>query len=443
MNAGLPLPQAFVDSIRQLLGEQTEAFLSSLNLSPTRALRYANRRKHGSYLWNEGPIPWAQQAYYFDEATQPGAHPLHWAGAYYIQDASAMAPVIALAPKPFETVLDLCAAPGGKATQIADLMQGRGLLIANDAITARAQVLSRNIERMGIRHAVVLSERAENLAARFPQFFDKILVDAPCSGEGMFRKDVDALRQWQPDLPIKLAQLQRQLLRHAARMLRPGGRLVYSTCTFNRVENEEVIVGFLTEHPDFSLQAFSLPGLPPASNGTLRIWPHQVQGEGHFVALLQRSGNGEPTKPSPHNRPDAHKQSLQEVNAQIAQWVHEPPIANYMLGSTFVSLPEACPDLQGLRVLRLGLHLAQRVGSTLRPEHALALAGEPVHQIPLTLEEAIRYRAGHTLPVDMKLSGYAAVTLDGWPLGWGKAVAGVLKNHYPKGLRALNAPDVF
>ncbi len=340
-----------------------------------------------------------------------------------------MAAVSALDVRPGERVLDLCAAPGGKSSQIVNCLQGRGLLVANEPYAARARELSRNIERMGIANSIVTNCLPERLAAIFPDYFDKILVDAPCSGEGMFRKEPEVIKYWHKDLPKQNAALQKQIVNQAARMLKPGGKMVYSTCTFNETENEAVVETFLRENPDFHLRSFSLPGLPESGMGLLRLWPHQMKGEGHFIALFEKDGD------APLQKNSAAVKLIPRLKNKIDNWVSEPILADGQLGETVVSLPEDCPDLSGIKVLRLGLHLMNKVGKTEHPDHALALAKTPLQMVSLSLEEAEQYRLGMPIQIQDHYQGFMAACLDGWPLGWGKASQGILKNHYPKGLR--------
>lgn len=427
-----PLPEGFIQSIAHLLQAELGDFLDVMGGEPYRALRFSVRRENPVIEGLNSPVAWANNAYYIKPGAQPGAHPLHWAGAYYIQEPSAMAAAAALGAQPGEAVLDVCAAPGGKATQLADMMQGQGVLIANDPVLPRARELSRNIERMGITNAVVLSNTPAQLAAAFLETFDRILVDAPCSGEGMFRKEPQSMQHWTPDVPAVCALRQADILSQAALMLKQGGSLVYSTCTFNDVENEGVIQAFLHAHPDFVLQPFALPGLREARDGMLRLWPHQVPGEGHFVALMKKRGETQRRK-DPAQQAGRDMLHVQKI---IQDWVLDDLHINHQLGDVFTQLPLGTPPLHGLRILRAGLHIAQRVGKTLRPDHALALACKPRSQAAITLAEADAYRRGEVITVaDHSLSGFVAPTCSGWPLGWAKAMEGQLKNHYPKGLR--------
>lgn len=435
-----PLPPEYINEIKFLLNEEFSDFIFTYAQPACRGVHFSARRGIIQPLnWAESKIPWAENGWYFEEGSQPGSSPFHWAGRYYIQEPSTMAAVSALSVKPGEKVLDLCAAPGGKSSQIANQMKGQGLLISNDPSLSRAHELSRNLERMGVSNCIVTANRPEQLSCVFPGFFDKILVDAPCSGEGMFRKEPEVLSHWHKDLPKQNAVRQLEILNQAAVMISPGGSLLYSTCTFNRVENEGVIDAFLKAHPDFSLKPFSLPGLPPSEGGILRLWPHRVRGEGHFLALLKHSPQtvaAHPEKDLSDFRSTNRKDKIPaEVNRLLQEWVAEKVDADAVFKDTFVSLPVNCPRLEGLTVLRLGLHLCKYVGKTLIPDHALALALTPKKIISLNEFHAEKYREGQPLQLDNKIRGFCAAALDGWPLGWGKASSGILKNHYPKGLR--------
>lgn len=429
------LPQGFIAQLRPLLGSGLHDFINSFELPPHRGIRFSKRREPPFAEGLLGPVPWAEGAYYLAEDSPAGSHPLHDAGAYYLQEPSAMAAVGALDPKPGELLLDLCAAPGGKASQAADLMGGQGALLANEIHPARARILARNMERMGIPNAAVSCESPARLAEKLPRVFDKILVDAPCSGEGMFRREPDSRAQWRPESPDGCALRQGEILRSAARLLRPGGRMVYSTCTFNMAENEGVIERFLKDHPEFRLLAFALPGLPRACGGMLRIWPHLHRGEGHCIALMAKAEGADSPAPVPREPESSGSAAFEEINALLADWAYPPVFANHIAGNTAFFRAPALPDLSGLRLVSPGFALAQRQGKTWLPAHALALAGRPRRVIGLDEAQALRYQQGHPLPVAESFKGWAAPALDGWPLGWGKAGGGTLKNHLPKGLR--------
>lgn len=342
-----------------------------------------------------------------------------------------MLPAAVLNAQPGENVLDLCAAPGGKTTQLGLNMQGRGLLVSNEPVGKRAQILARNVERMGIVNCLVVSAMPDKLAQRWPEGFDAIQVDAPCSGEGMFRRHPETRDEWTPEAPEGCAKRQGEILDQAAKMLRKGGRMVYSTCTMNRLENEDTVAAFLERHPDFRLQGFDLPGAS-APNGMLTCYPHRMRGEGHFVALLVREGEGQAVLPTDQSLPKADK----AMTAAVKAFAKDAPAPTAMLGDCAVYLP-GCPDVRGLKVLRAGLHLGVMKGKVFAPDHAWAVACEKpnVPTIPLTEEEARRYQAGETIAVSENVKGYVLPTLNGLALGWGKVSDGVMKNHYPKGLR--------
>ncbi|MBW4838887.1 MAG: RsmB/NOP family class I SAM-dependent RNA methyltransferase, partial [Paenibacillaceae bacterium] len=318
-------PKGFLERMKELLGEEEYAAFYASYDNPRFAGIRVNTLKIDSEAFREAvpfelrPIPWCETGYYIDEQTKPGKHPYYHAGLYYIQEPSAMAPVELLEVTPGEHVLDLCAAPGGKSTQIAAKLRGNGMLVTNDINAERTKALAKNIELYGVRNAVVLGESPERIARAFPNFFDKILIDAPCSGEGMFRKDEDMARLWEPEWIRKYAGMQRDILRSAAALLAPGGRMVYSTCTFAPEENEATIADFLLEHPEFRVVPLRpndclSPGRPEwlewlAERGEGRdypseivaqtamcgrLWPHKMEGEGHFLAVLERQGEGQP-----------------------------------------------------------------------------------------------------------------------------------------------------
>lgn len=434
-----PFPEGFLAVVAPLLGDGLGDFIASYRHLPRRALRFSGRGPRPAFLPNAQAVPWAQNAVYLEPGQRPGAHALHWAGAFYVQEPSAMAAAAALFVQAGDRVLDLCAAPGGKAGQLSENAGPEGFLLANDPVYPRALELSRNLERLGAINAAVTCAEPAALAQRFPNYFDKILVDAPCSGEGMFKKEPAALERWHPGLPAASARLQAEILLKAGEMLRPGGLLVYSTCTFNPVENEGVVEGFLRARPDFSLRPFSLHGLPAAATGLMRLWPHQVPGEGHFIALLQKEAGG-PESPARLYETRPHP-LLAQVNAALGDWVEAPKKADAVFGSTAVALPRACPSLDGLNLLRLGLHLGGLTRKTPRPDHALALAVPALNTLEVDEALAERFRLGEVLEAPPTLSGFAAPRLQGWQLGWGKASQGTLKNHYPKGLRRFSLPE--
>lgn len=505
------LPEAFLERMRRLLEEEYVDFLKTFEQERYQALRLNPLKKradgHSAVQWcireadgkvpgQYARVPWAENGYYYQTEDQPGKHPYHEAGLYYIQEPSAMAPVELLRIQPGERVLDLCAAPGGKTTQIAAKLRGRGLLICNEIHPARAKILSENVERMGICNTCVLNETPERLAGVFPEYFDAILVDAPCSGEGMFRKNEAACEEWSLENVMLCAERQKGILDCAARMLRPGGRLVYSTCTFAPEENEGSVSFFLREHKEFSLlpvekAALGLSGCDgepgwtrdpvPGLENTLRLWPQRIKGEGHFAALLRKAGdnpkrygiydNGvtKKSKADAETREfaDFFRETLrlskqlplpEEVNGKKKPIIAEPEgdvrdllisiagavgmegtVRMIHFGDNIYLTPADMPSLKGLKVLRPGLHLGQCKKGRFEPAHALALAlspGNAAHIWNLDSHSplASAYLNGQTFPAEGE-KGWYLICVDGFSLGWGKLAGNVMKNHYPKGLR--------
>ncbi len=428
------LPAQFIENMRRMMPEEEfPAFLRSFDAPCARAVR----SRLGSDTFPpdaEDAVPWCEAGHYLPPSSDAGACVLHEAGAWYLQEASAMVPAQVLAPRPGEKVLDLCAAPGGKSTQLAMLMQNEGLLVANEIVPSRAKILSSNIERMGCTNTIVTNAAPQQLSRVWPSLFDRILVDAPCSGEGMFRRHPEARAEWNADSPSLCAERQLSILDHAARMLRPGGRLVYSTCTFNDLENEGTVQAFLTAHPEFSLVPFSLPGLP-ACQGYLHIWPHQVRGEGHFCALFEKSADteGVPVREAALPRPAKAEQPI--CDAFLRENIAVPVRADALFMGRAVRLPSFVPVLDGVRVLRLGLHLGEIKGKLFFPDHALAMALPCVRRFDVTEEQAVCYLRGEVINADVPFSGFCAPVYKGFQLGFGKASDGQIKNHYPKGLR--------
>ena len=439
------LPIDFVNRMEQDLGPDFHAFLRSYEENKISALRFnpikadQTAKDKISYML-AGQVKWCSNGYYYDdESFRPGIHPFHAAGIYYIQDASAQLPVELLAPKPGDVCLDLCAAPGGKSTQIAGYLKGEGLLISNEPMKNRAKILSENIERLGIKNCIVTSEYPDKLAEQFPSYFDKIMVDAPCSGEGMFRKNHEACNEWSLEAVELCAKRQSEILDYAYQMLKTGGRICYSTCTFSKKEDEEAVAAFVDKYPDMKLIS------------ERRLWPHQDKGEGHYAALLEKTNNGE----------DAEKYEVDSNFYQLKK-ISEKQLQDYysfikdtmavpdnwkknllLINDQLYMLPENCPDFTGLHVLRGGLFLGTLKKNRFEPSHALALAS--------TKEELIRsknfdcdsqeikdYLLGQALRCQID-DGWTLITVDGYSIGWGKAVKGQIKNHYPKGLRRYDS----
>ncbi len=428
------LPEAFLNRIQQQLGEEYPAFLESLERPRAVALRFNPGKGQQPVLPFVGKgIPWEPLGYYYDTNARPGLHPYHEAGVYYLQEASAMAPVSLLNPQPGEWVCDLCAAPGGKTTQVAGRMEGQGFLLCNEINPKRAKILSRNIERMGVSNALVTNEHPQRLAQRFAGCFDRVLVDAPCSGEGMFRKEEAAVTDWSEQTVLMCAARQKEILESAAMLVRPGGRLVYSTCTFAPAENEQVIAAFLQRHPEYQPEAVTAPWFTAGEMGTYRMWPHKLLGEGHFAAVLRRAGEEGREMPKilpAEKMPKPLETFLQELQITL------PAGKLLTFGSSLYWVPNSMMDLRGLKVERPGLELGQLRKDRFEPAHALALWLQRcacMESFDADSPQMAAYLHGDVVP--SKEKGWCLVAVDGYSIGWGKGDGTVLKNHYPKGLR--------
>ena len=446
--------------MRALLGPEADAFFGSLTGSAHVGLRVNTLRCSPEAFeklspWPLEPLPWCESGFLLDAPdARPGLHPLHRAGVYYLQEPSAMAVAEAVGPKPGERAIDLAAAPGGKATQLASLMGNEGLLVANEVTGSRVRALGENLERCGVRNTLITQESVAKLAERWGATFDRVLLDAPCSGEGMFRKSEEALAQWSDYLVQSCAARQDGLLSEAARLVKPGGTLVYSTCTFAPEENEAVVDEFLGEHPEFCLEPLRLPGAQPGRpdwlttpnpelSKTAHFWPHLSPGEGHFIARLRRTDGPETRAkfaafaPLPRQANTLWETFVSETFARNP--VQDVPMT--LQGDNLYAPPETLPDLAGLRTLRPGLWLGTLKKNRFEPSHSLALAlMKPdltrvrTLELPPDAPDLTRYLRGDVLDTPGP-NGWLIVTVSGFALGWGRRVQGTIKNFYPKGLR--------
>lgn len=455
------LPEAFEKRMKDMLGEEYDSYLDSYQQERQFGLRVNPLKITGEELkelsgFHLRKIPWTQDGYFYEEEDMPARRPYYAAGMYYLQEPSAMTPASRLHVEPGERVLDLCAAPGGKATALGAALRGKGILVANDVSNSRAKALLKNLELFGISNAFVTNEIPGNLADRFEGFFDKVLVDAPCSGEGMFRKDPAVIKTWDEERPEYFAKLQRDILKNAVRMLRPGGQLLYSTCTFAPVENEGSISWLLENFPEMDVleiepyEGFA-PGHPEWGNGDerlkrcVRIWPHKMKGEGHFLALLKKSETAMEAvvRIGKTQRPD--KKTRQVVDAFFEDCKWKPDWERIEVrGEKVYLVPELPEKLQGIHFLRNGLYMGDLKKDRFEPSQQLAmtLKGNDYAGVLSLKHEDVRvekYLHGETLLVESGeatiAKGWILVCVDGFPLGWGKLVNGVLKNKYASGWR--------
>lgn len=449
------LPQAFLSRMQEMLGDEYPAFLKSYENPRHFGLR-VNTLKISVERFLEispfhlTPVPWTKNGFYYEEEDRPARHPFYTAGLYYLQEPSAMAPAAILPVEENDYVLDLCAAPGGKATELGARLNRTGILVANDISNSRAKALLRNIELCGIPNSFVTNEVPGNLAKSMPEFFDKILVDAPCSGEGMFRKDMAVAKAWDESRPDYFAKLQKEIVSSAVSMLKPGGIMLYSTCTFAPVENEGTISYLLENFPEMTLMpidgyaGFS-KGNPAWGNGSpelekcVRIFPHQMDGEGHFLALLRKRGE------SPHTSAAIKVKSDKETWKLLTEFWNgmAVPFEKERVetrGGKVYYLPPADNHFGKVRFLRNGLYMGELKKNRFEPSQPLALAlGMENYPSALNLstgdQRIRRYLNGETLQAADKEcineKGWQLVCVDGFPIGWGKLVNHILKNKFP------------
>ncbi len=418
------IPQAFLERMKESLGAESGDFLASYNVPAARGVRVNTLKISPEEFCKIAPfalepVPWCDCGFYISEE-KPGKFIEHAAGLYYVQEPSAMCAAPLLGDISGKTVLDMCSAPGGKGTQLAAQMRGEGVLFLNEINFSRAKILSQNTERIGIKNAVVTVAPPEKLASAYPACFDAILVDAPCSGEGMFKKEEAAISEWSAENVKMCAARQADILDNADKLLKAGGSLVYSTCTFSEEEDEGMIEQFLKLHTNYKLLHMQ------------KLYPHKVRGEGHFAALLQKTDGEEgEMRPAPAAKLKEREKLYRDFERAFLNIRFENLFA---AGDSLFSLPYGAPAPQ-LQTLRAGVKLGDFISGRFEPSHSLAMClkqGE-ADFVEADEDTAKKYLSGLTFGVGG--SGWKVVSYKGYPLGWCKAGAGIAKNHYPKGLR--------
>ncbi len=469
----MQLSDEYLNRMKDLLGTEFPAYLGAFEKPRLYGLRVNTLKISTEEFEKITPfpikkIPYIDNGYFYDgETYQPAKHPYYFAGLYYLQDPSAMTPASRLPVKPGNRVLDLCAAPGGKSTELAAKLSGRGLLVANDISVKRAKALQKNIELFGVTNSLITTEYPEKLAGYFQQYFDRILIDAPCSGEGMFRKDPDMIKSWDKDSPARYAAMQEDIVKHALPMLAPGGFLLYSTCTFSPLEDEETVMKILELDDDISLididpyEGFAKGRPDVCCDGIkelekcVRIFPHRMDGEGHFLALFHKANTIDASeitekKHSKNKRNNDHKNKLSKEEKIL--WEEYQKNQNKKLDPEKMESHDGMlfyggdlPDIKGLKFLRSGLFLGECKKKRFEPSQALAMAlKKEDYNNTLDLSAAddrvIRYLKGETISVDETdevRDGIVLICVDGYPLGWGKKQKSTLKNKYHSGWRLM------
>ncbi len=470
------LPKLFEDRMKKLLGDEYEEFLQCYTKPHFGGLRVNTQKITPEEFEKICPfsikrIPWVWNGYYYDLSEQPSKHPYYYAGLYYIQEPSAMTPASLLPISKGDKVLDICAAPGGKSTELGAKLCGEGLLVSNDISNSRAKALLKNIELFGIKNALILSEAPNKLVQYFPEYFDKILIDAPCSGEGMFRKSPAIMKNWEQYGVDYYNKLQKEIILFAARMLKPGGYMLYSTCTFSPEENEGTISYLLEQYPEFNV-VNSIPdeklqkelgisyegfghGKPEWVDGIqgkeelkncLRLWPHKMNGEGHFVTLLHKSSDGENVRENTSYRSSTQGKPKNNLSEEALDFIKtlKIPIRQELLEvreDRLYLLPEGLPSLKGLRILRQGLLLGEMKKQRFEPSQALASSFtiedyDKIIRFQADDPNVIRYLKCESIEPEGNYSdGWYLVCVENYPLGWLKVAKNNYKNKYLPGWR--------
>ena len=451
------LPEKYTESMKALLGDEYDSYIESFSDKRLYGLRVNNLKiSTEDFLkicpFKLEPIPWIENGFYYSEDDKPAKHPYYFAGLYYIQEPSAMTPANVLPIDEGDVVFDMCAAPGGKSTELAAKLNKTGLLVTNDISNSRAKALLKNVEVFGVPNLCVLNEDPVGIASRFSGFFDKVLIDAPCSGEGMFRKGNNEIKNWQQKGSEPYAKLQREIVDDAIKLLAPGGMLLYSTCTFSPEENEQVIEYLLEKNEELSLvpmkmcegfdhghPEWTLTGREDIKQ-CIRLWPHKIKGEGHFLALLKKADGEQPTfkyekikkvKLTPETE-EFFKNCKMDID-----WSH----VREHQGKLFY-LKEDIPEMKKVRVLRKGLYLGEMKKGRFEPSQSFAVAlaandYEPYLSFDINDENTVKYLKCETLDVDTATEGIHLIGTNEFPLGWAKIKKGRLKNKYSSSWRWL------
>lgn len=463
----IKLPEKFENKMKELLQDEYDDYLQCYDEPRYYGLRVnTNKISVEDFLkiapWPLTPVPWIPNGFYYDgDKIQPSKHPYYFAGLYYLQEPSAMTPASRIPVKPGERVLDVCAAPGGKATELGAKLKGEGVLIANDISNSRARGLLKNLELFGIGNMMVISEEPGKLVEYFPEYFDKILIDAPCSGEGMFRKDKKMVKAWEEHGPEFFSKLQRSIITQAAAMLKPGGMILYSTCTFDPLENEKTVEYLLETCPEFKICEMEgyegfCEGIPKYVEDhseeyrkTVRIFPHKMQGEGHYLALVKKGDDNTERKNEKTAKPKSGAKKLPEELEQFLKelaWDVDKSRLDIREERVYY-MPENLPMLKGVRFLRSGLLLGEVKKNRFEPSQALAMCLKKeeyprILDLPVSDDRVIKYLKGETLDVEditsRKEKGWYLVCVDGYPLGFGKLANQTLKNKYLPGWRWMS-----
>lgn len=446
----LNLPQEFKERMKGILGDQYDKFLFSYNEKPTRGVRI-NTKKVGNKItlpFTYEDTPFASNCKYLIGEEKYGNHPYSHAGLFYMQEPAAMMPANCLNISPDWKVLDLCACPGGKSGQVANQLTN-GLLFSNEIITSRSKILFSNMERQGFTNVVVTNDTPQKFASVLPNFFDLVIVDAPCSGEGMFRKEPSAITEWSLTNVQACAIRQQEILNSAKECVKPNGYMIYSTCTFSIEENEKIVLAFLNANDNFELlpvnsdiQKITSDGIVVDKNIELRkcrrCYPHITRGEGQFMALFHRTDDGVVLQSKNKSLKTLSSKEEKLVNDFLKKYTDIENLELRIANNNIYSIPKNLPELKNIRIVNCGVQVGSIIKDRFEPTHSLFIAYGTRFKNKVNLDcqsmEIQKYLSGETLFRDTD-NGWGVITVDEYPLGGFKAVDGQLKNHYPKGLR--------
>lgn len=435
--------EQFDARMKSLLKDEYDDFKNALLEKPVKGLYLNRNKKNVERVLDQNYVehhPIVENGYLYDENYHPGRSAYFLAGLYYIQEPSAMFVADALPIEPDDFVLDMCAAPGGKSCEIASRLTGEGILIANDIEASRARILSENIERFGLDNTIVTNVDPMRFTKQFQEAFDKIVLDAPCSGEGMFRKLEQAIDTWSEEKVLECAHIQKNLLKGAYDMLKQGGMVIYSTCTYSYEENE-AMVHYAVDELGFELLPLNKSnGLCPGVDldEVVRCYPHHYRGEGHFIALLKKPGNS-PRKQVRTIKPSVNLADLKVLKAFYQENLNKK-VPSYIIENNghLYAVKKNFPELKGIRVLRNGLYLGEVRKNRFIPSYSLALTltkqdVKRSYDYPSESEEIKKYIHGETLEGTGE-KGFGVIFVDGYPLSFYKE-SNQVKNLFPKGLR--------
>ena len=446
------LPLAFKDRMMTILGDEFSEYEKALSEAPVKGFR-VNTDKisledfEKINIFGSEKITYVENGYYLDYE-KAGNHPYHHAGMIYIQEPGAMAPAECVDIDPDWKILDMCAAPGGKSSQLKNKLGEKGILVSNEIVSSRCKILTGNFERLGLKNAVTTCMDTSKLARLYPDTFDLIMVDAPCSGEGMFRKEDIAIDEWSEENVKMCAKRQSEILDNAAICLKNGGYIVYATCTFSLEENEMAVDAFLSRHEEFELVRVRKAVEYATADGinfdgcktenisfARRFYPHKAKGEGQFMAVLHNKYESSSPYPAVKTAQDKIDKTVYDFLGSVLTDYDKDKVLMYN-GNPVYFTPDF-PVKKGT-AFSCGVTIGEIRKNYIQPHHQFFMAMGDKFKRKIELEpdsdEMKKYLHGEEIEVECD-NGWAVITTNGCSVGGVKVVNGRAKNHYPKGLR--------